>query len=147
MSRVRHFGSATMSQEHEQRFGLSTRGKVLVIVLVLGVSWLWYAWPKTTVEGVKQELQEHAPVGTPRAQVEAWLKQKQIEYIYSQDFCSDSTLNKECIIINNYSGYIVAIIRNASRDLLVTCDICVYLVFDKQDQITRYTVHHECTGP
>ena len=135
-----------MSQKREQRFGLSTRGKVLVIILVLVAAWLWYVWPKATVEGVKQELQEHAPVGTSRAQVEAWLKQKQIEYSYSQKFGSNSTFEQHGIVPGMYSGYIVAIIRDASRDLFVTWDIYFYLFFDGQDLVALHLVRGEGTG-
>jgi hypothetical protein len=135
-----------MSQESNQRFGLSTRGKVLVIVLVLVGGWLWYVWPKATVEVVKQELEEHAPLGTQRAQVEAWLQKKQMGYSYSQKFESNSMFEQNGIVPGIYSGYIVAIIRDASRDLFVTWDIQIYLVFDAQDKVALHLVHYEGTG-
>jgi hypothetical protein len=107
---------------------------------------VWYTWPKATVEGVKQELQDHAPVGATRAQVEAWLAQKRIEFSYSQDFRNNSTFEKEGIVTGAYNGYIVAVMRNTDKRAGATGNIQFYVLFDEKDQVALHIVQWVGTG-
>jgi hypothetical protein len=135
-----------MGQAYLQRFVHSTSGVLLVGALVLVGIWVWYTWPKVTVEGVKKQLQENAPAGTSRANVEEWLKKKRIESSYSQDFRNNSTFEQNGIVTGTYSGYIVAVIRNSDRGAGVSGNIQFYILFDEKDQVARHIVLWVGTG-
>ena len=119
---------------------------VALIFLVPVVFLAWYQYPTTTVPEVQKRLSEEIPLGTPRAKAEAWIKDQGIEHSYSQDFQS-TVMEENGIRPEDYSGFIVAIIRDTDRDLFVTGSIQFHVLFDRNDLVAKHIVRWCGTGP
>lgn len=123
--------------------GVRTAGAVVAASAGLLV---WWAWPSDTVAGVERRLAREVPVGTPRPEAEAWVGRQGVEWSYSQDFRHNSLFEQKGIDPGTYSGYVVALIRDTDRDLLVTGSIQFYILFDDRDRVAGHLVKWFGTG-
>ena len=90
------------------------------------------------------------PVGSSRARVTAFLDSEELEYSYvgdEDDIDFTSAVRDNGYSWEDLSGYIVSIIRNTSRGLLVSGDVQYFFFFDKSGNLLKATAKEVFTGP
>jgi hypothetical protein len=86
-----------------------------------------------TVAQVREEIDTHLPIGTPRAAVESYLDQQSIPHSYMRE--------------SPVKGTEQALIRDSSHSLFTRGDIQLLFKFDDNDRLTQYSVKEIFTGP
>ncbi len=95
---------------------------------------------KTDVATVEKDIHDHVPIGSSRAEVEAYLDQRKIAHSYIRE-------RKE---LPNYAHTHTetAMIRDVSEAGIIRCDIQILFKFDDSDsKVVNYRVKEICTGP
>ena len=89
-----------------------------------------------TVAQIREEIDTHLPIGTPRAAVESYLDQQSIPHSY---------MHESPVRGNEYTEQ--AMIRDSSHSLFIRGDIQLLFKFDDNDRLTKYSVKEIFTGP
>jgi hypothetical protein len=134
---------------------LSAIGDTLFLPWDVKASIGWWRGPRTpannhsptNVADVQKQLNREAPIGSPRLKVEEWVKNQKIEYSFSQDFSHDSILDENQIKPAEYNGFLVGIMRDIDRGPLVTGNIQIYFLFDKNEMVAKHIVRWVGIGP
>ena len=90
------------------------------------------------------------PVGSSKAHVAALLKNEGLSYSYVGDkegIDFTSAVMNQGYTSANLSGYMVAIIRDTSRGVLITGDVQYFFFFDKKGKLLKATADEVFTGP
>lgn len=96
-----------------------------IVVVLAGCSGLGYRFslPRVSAEQLRQEVQEHLAIGTARADVEAWLRSRNMAY---------SSISQHGIMV---------VLENTGPLLsLGDYEIQMYFDFDEQGRLTRSSV-------
>lgn len=91
----------------------------------------------TDIAKLKQDIDEHLPVGTSLKEVEAYLNQRGFPHSYTGDSSREPEFRRTE----------AAMIRAASKSWMVRGDIQIIFKFDHDDRLTGYTVREIFTGP
>ena len=101
---------------------------VALIFTVYARTWLNHEQAKLTEQQAKEILNRELPIGTDKSQVKRFLDRNAWDYSEG-----DSTLR--------------AIVRDASRSLLIRANIRVQFYFDSQGKLVSYELQDLHTGP
>ena len=114
---------------------------VVLAALTLGISLRGrHVKPRTDVASTERDIKEHLPIGSPRAQVTAYLDERKLQHSYT------STLKE--LPDYRYKHTEMAIIRDVSKQSLFRTDIQIEFRFDDSDQrLLGYSVKEIVTGP
>jgi hypothetical protein len=129
-------------QKVSSRFGC---GAFAFLLLVLAACLLWFARLKgPTPEQVERRVRSEVPLGSTRAEVESWLRDKRIQYIAVEGPSEDRSGKQSVVDLAGLSAcQISATLRaiveqNARIDLLWSGEVEVYFFFDGQGLLLGY---------
>ena len=115
---------------------------VLALIAALIFYRLECGW---TPKKVERMIKSALPPGSSRQQVEIWLKQQKIEYVYQEDVKGDRTDDKtmpEIAGLNSseLSGMIRGTIPDAHVHLILPGKIEIYFFFDSTGKMIKHLV-------
>ncbi len=95
-------------------------------------------WTRITPAQVEADINQHVPIGSPRANVVAYLDERKIVHgYYGADIYRDSS----------YYNCEIALIRDTASSGVVTTDIQIIFRFDAAMNLVSYKVQMIGTGP
>ena len=119
---------------------------LLAAVLLLAGCILHSRLTTTTIPKVEKEIDSALPVGSTRQEIEAWLTGENIEFGFTDKLSSYTALVERVPDVRNYSGAVVAIIRDTDRDLLVSGNIQMFFLLDPDGHLSKRVVYWVGTG-
>ncbi len=110
----------------------------------------------TTVQQIEDKVRDGVPLGSTRAQVEAWLKSQGIKSHYSgppnSEFMSGNTRVYPTYVKNSgldpetIGGIVSGSISDTKRDFGVTWSIRIHFFLDQNGKTIKHQVAQEGTG-
>jgi hypothetical protein len=124
------------------------RRVLIAIAVVVGIFAIFVATTfrprhvkrKTDVSIIEKDIRDHLPIGSSRANVEAYLNQRKIAHSYVSELQNMPKYE--------HSHTEMAIIRDVWEEGLLRSDIQILFKFDDSDsKLIKYTAREIITGP
>jgi hypothetical protein len=144
----------TLRKRRRRALFLVTAGCLAPLVgLAIYLAWNNFLWPKTSEDEVRSALEARFQPGTPRSEIEAWLRTSGQGFDYVRDLKKEEDWDAgipltQAIGINPHSiGMTIQYsIKAGRKEVIIWVDVVVYMFFDKEDRLIKHYVTTEYTS-
>lgn len=125
---------------------------IVIVGVMIGIR-VWVGRPRNpiTVSEVTSIIQEAVPLGSNKTQVDVFLRSKGIGHSHfnsaQEDFNGWSDVVMSGVPVKQVGAITTATIHDTSRALMITGDMRIVFLFDKNGKLVKHTVKEVFTGP